>query len=531
MNVDSDKSKDGGQMARSAGVVSILTLASRVLGLVRDMVVAATFDKRATDAFYVANTIPNVLRRLLGEGALTIAFIPVFTEYREQRGIEPAREMLQSALGVVLLVLLLVVGAGVLAAPWVVQGFAYGLADDPTSFALTTLLTRLIFPFLLAVSLSALAMGVLNSVRHFAAPAASPVVLNAFIIAAALVGTGAMERLGLPRVAALAVGVALGGFAQLAVQLPVLARRGLLVAPRLGFRHPGVVQVARLMLPTLFGAAIYEINVILARQFASFLHEGAISYVYYATRLVEFPMGMFAAAIATVAMPNLSSHAAAGDLQQVKETYRFALRAVFFIILPATAGLAALAEPIAAVLFQRGHFTHTMAQGTGVTLLGFLVGLWAGAGVRQTVQVFYALQDTRTPVKVAAVSMLVYALCGWLFYRPLETFGLGLAVSCSSTANFLLLVLLLRRKVGRLGLRKVVNSAGRSALAAAGCGGVAFGIGRWGHWELGGGAPLNYGVLLLAVLLGAGAYVALCWLLRVPELTVVIQRLKRRLGR
>ena len=380
--------KGGRQIARSAGLVGLLTLASRVLGLVRDAVVAAWFSRRATDAYFVANTIPNVLRRLLAEGSLTVAFIPVFTEYWERRGEGEARQMLRNMLGTTLVVLTVVVGLGVGLAPWVVRGFASGLSDDPGKFDLTVLLTRVMFPFLMTVSLGALAMGALNTRRHFAAPSLSPVLLNLGIILSVALGTGLAASMGLPRVMSAAVGVVVGGVAQLLVQMPFLRRHGVLVWPAFDPTHPGVLRVGALMLPSVFGLAIYELNIIIARQFASYLAEGSISYLYYAARLIEFPMGMFAAAMATVAMPNLSSHAAAGEIDQVKQTYRYALRMVFFIILPATAGLVALALPLTSVLFQRGLFTHAMAAQTAHTLLGFLVGLWAGAGVRQTVPVF-----------------------------------------------------------------------------------------------------------------------------------------------
>ena len=524
----SERTTDKGQMARSAGMVGLFTLLSRVLGLVRDAVVAASFAKRATDAFFVAFTIPNVLRRLLAEGSLTVAFIPVFTEYREKKGEGEARAMLSNMLGATLAVLLLVVGLGVAGAPWVVQAFASGLAAEPAKFELAVLLTRIMFFFLLAVGITALAMGVLNTLRHFTAPALAPVVLNVFIISTVLGAAGYMHHLGLPPVAALAFGVVLGGFAQVMMQAPVLARHGMLVWPRFGFTDPGVLRVGKLMLPSVFGLAIYEVNVILARQFASYLPEGSISYLYYAARLVEFPMGIFAVAMATVAMPSLSSHAGAGEMDKVKETYRYALRVVFFIILPASVGLAALAVPLTSVLFQRGEFSHAMAVETAVTLLGFLGGLWAGAGVRQTVPVFYALQDMRTPVKVATVSLVVYAVAATLLFKPLQTLGLSISVACSSVVNFTLLLVMLRRKLGPLGLSRVATSAVRSGLAAALCGLGAWYTASFVDWTGGGRSVTSFVLLLAAVGVGVVIYLALCKALRVRELDDVLQAFLRR---
>ena len=515
------------QITRSAGVVGLFTLFSRILGLVRDAVVAAVFPKGATDAFFVAYTIPNVLRRLLAEGSLTVAFIPVFTETLDRGGKEAGQRLLSCMLGAVLLVLTIIVGLGVASAPWLVKAFAYGLSGDPAKFTLAVLLTRVMFLFLLTVGLTALAMGVLNTLRHFAAPALAPLVLNIFIILSVLAGKGAMASLGLPGITALALGVVVGGFGQVGLQLPFLRQKGMLVRPRLGLTHPGVLKVGMLMLPAVFGLAIYEVNVILSRQFASFLPEGSISYLYYAARLIEFPMGIFAVAMATVSMPSLSSRASAGDMEGVKETYRHALRMVFFIILPASAGLGALAVPLTSVLFQRGQFSHAMAVETAITLLGFLGGLWAGAGVRQTVPVFYAMQDTRTPVKVAAVSLAVYAVVALLLHRPLATFGLGLAVACSSVANFITLLWLLRRRLGPLGLGQVLSSVIRSAAAAAGCAAAAWAVASTGVWSLGGAAPRNYAVLLGAVGVGIVVYALICKLLKVPELDTLMGTFRR----
>lgn len=515
-------------MARSASVVGLFTLASRILGLIRDAVVAAYYPKADTDAFFIAFRIPNVLRRLTGEGALTVAFIPVFTEHLSKHGEAEARRMLASTLGLALLVMAGLSALGTALAPWVVRAFAYGFVGDPEKLTLAVLLTRIMFVFLLTTGLTALSMGVLNTRRHFAAPALAPVLLNAVIISFVVAGTPLAGRSGLPPIIALAVGVVAGGAAQVVLQLPFLRRTGMLVGPRFDWRHPGVRRVGALMLPAVFGLAIYEINVIIAGQFASFLPEGSISYLYYSGRLIEFPMGVFVVALATVAMPSLSSHAAAGDTAALKETYRYALRMVLFIVLPATAGLAALAVPITSVLFQRGQFTHAMADQTAWTLLGFLAGLWAGAGVRQTVPVFYALQDTKTPVKVAALSLVVYVATAVLLYRRLATFGLALAVSLSSVANFSVLLLMLRLRLGRLGLRRITASGLKALVASAGCAAVAWLVALPGDWGHGGRSPVNYALLLAAVVLGIAVYVGIARALRTPELGELVDAFRRR---
>ncbi len=521
-----DDEQADGRMTRSAGLVGLLTLASRVLGLIRDAVVAALFRQQGTDAFFVAFTVPNVLRRLLAEGSLTVAFIPVYTAHRARYGEEQARAMVRAALGLALLALIAATAIGVFAAPLVVRAFAYGLTRHPETLSLATLLTRLVFPYLIPVGLTALAMGVLNSRQHFAAPAAAPAVLNIGIIGTVLVGHGWLVARGWPPSISLAVGALVGGGAQVLLQLAPLGRHQSLVLPKLDLAHPAVREVTRLMAPSVFALAVYQIYVMLARQFASFLPEGSISEIYYAQRLIEFPIGIFAVALATVVMPELSQQASAGDLERVKRTFRFSLRMTAFVLLPATAGLIAVAVPLCAVVFQRGPFDHQMARDTARTLVGFCCGLLAAGGVRQTVQVFYALHDTRTPVKVSAVCLAVFTAAAWVLHRPLGTFGLALAVSLATTVNLMILVVLLRRRLGPLGLGPVVTSAALAALCAAGCGLGAWGICRVGDWTFGGARAFNYAVLLAAVTAGVVIYAALCRLLRVAELTSLLHAVR-----
>lgn len=518
------------RIARSAGLVGLLTLASRILGLVRDAVVAASYKKGGTDAFFVAFTIPNVLRRLLAEGSLTVAFVPVFTDYRENKGKAEARELLANTFGALSLILLVTTLAGMAFAPSLVRLFAGGLGEGPR-MTLAVLLTRMMFPYLFAVGLVALAMGALNSLRHFAAPAAAPVFLNLAIIGTVLFASDLVHRsLGLPRIAALACGVLLGGLLQMLLQLPPLAQRDLLPLPRLSLGHPGLRRIGRMMLPSLFGLAIYQINIILARRFASFLPVGSISYLYYSQRLIEFPLGVFAMAVATVSLPKLSGHASTGQLGELKQTYRYALRIVFFVLLPATAGLFALGEPLAAVLFQRGAFSHEMARQTAITLAGFAAGLVAAGGVRQTAPVFFALEDTRTPVIVSALSLLVYIGAALLLQERLQTLGLALAVAISSTVNFVLLAVLLRRRVGLLGFRALAGSVTRAALGAAVCGLAAWGMARLGHWP-DGATLLNTLILAAAVVAGSAAFVLVCVVLGSPEITELKTALRRRRAR
>lgn len=281
------------------------------------------------------------------------------------------------------------------------------------------------------------------------------------------------------------------------------------------------------MLPAIAGLAVYQLNVMVARQFASFLPEGAISYLYYSQRLIEFPIGIFATAMATVTMPRLSRQATAGDLDQLKGTYRFSLRVVLFLLLPATAGLIALSVPVVAVLFQRGAFSWQMTGETAITLVGFAIGLCASGGVRQTVPVFYALKDMRTPVKVSALALGVYALAAVVSFRPLGTLGLALSVSLAACVHCIVLIGLLRRRLGPLGLRRIVVSALRSSMAAVACGVSAWLVASRGDWSTGGAVGSNYALLAVAIAVGAAVYWGLSMALRSPEIAELRSALRR----
>lgn len=515
-------------LLRSAGLVSGLTLLSRVAGLARDAVIAAFFSKRVTDAFFVAFTIPNVLRRLLGEGALTIAFIPIFSDHVRKEDPAEARRFVHAAFTTMTFILLGVSILGVLAAPILVRLFAWGYLDHPDKFAAAVGLTRVMFPYIFFASLTALAMGVLNTVGHFSAPAASPVLLNLFMILFVVAMGPLLEPAGVPLIYSLALGVLAGGLAQLMLQIPWMAKHGYLPRFRINFGHPGVKRVARLMAPAVFGLALYQVNVLLARLLASFLPHGAVSYIYYAQRLVEFPMGVFAVAVATAAMPRFSEHAGSGEIRKLKRTLNDSLRLTLFIVVPSIVGLMALGVPLISAFFQRGRFTYDMTWATYQALAGFCAGLWAAACVRQLVPAFYALKDSKTPVRSAAISLVVYIFTGLLLMRPLQHLGLALAVSAASIVNVSILTVKLRKRLGRLGLRTVARSAGRSVIASGvmACGVVA--LARLGRWELGISNLRNVSVLAACLVAALALYFGSAWLLHCPELKEFAAALKKR---
>jgi putative peptidoglycan lipid II flippase len=341
------------KITEAATVVGGATLLSRIFGFLRDMIVAQLFGAgTATDAFFVAFRIPNLLRRLVGEGSLTVSFVPVYSSYLTQKSKEESEELVSVCFTVLAFFLFLLTAMGILFSPWVVKIIAYGFSEDPEKFRLTVLLNRVMFPYIFFIGLVAWAMGVLNARKHFAGPALAPVLLNLSIIACALLLSARLDE----PVMALAMGVLLGGIAQLLFQVPFLRRQGIPLKLRFDLSHPGVRRVGALMAPSILGLAVTQLNVIVNTFLASYLPEGSVSYLYYADRLLEFPMGVFAIAIATAVLPSLSEQAAKGKIEEVKETLSFALRLTFFIILPAMVGLVVLRTPILNLLFQRGAF-------------------------------------------------------------------------------------------------------------------------------------------------------------------------------
>lgn len=522
--------KESRTVTRRAGVVAASTLASRVLGMVRDMVIAALFPAAATDIFFIAFTIPNSLRRLVGEGALTIAFVPVMTETLEKKGREAARHFVASMTGVTLAGLAALAVVGTLGAPWIVWLYGAGLARFPGRLELAGDLTAIMFCYVLFAGLLALAMGILNSVGRFFAPSFAPVLLNLSLIGCGLALTEPLRSMGIEPITSLAIGVLVGGLAQIALQVRPLWREGLLPRPRLDFSHPEVRQVLRLMVPALFGVAVYQINIILSRSFASFLPEGSVTYLYFAFRLVELPQGLFIYALAAAMLPSLSGYVARDDLDGLKRAYNFALRQTLFVSLPAAVGLAVLALPVVTVVFQRGRFDAADAVNTAWALLYQAPGIVLVAGVRQTVPVFFALKDTKTPVWASVINLICYAAGALILMGPMLHAGISLAITLAAGAQLLVLLVLLRRRLGGLELSSLLGPTAKIALASAGCGAAAWAVGRLGHWEAGGNDLLNIGVLAAAVAAGATVFTALAFVLRCREAQELLGALRRRTG-
>jgi len=450
-------------VTRAAGIVGFFTFLSRALGLARDILIANFFGSgMAADAFFVAFRIPNLLRRLFAEGSFSVAFIPVFTEYLQTRSEEEAFLLARVVSTFLVLILTGITILGIVFSPLIVRIIAPGFESMGEKYALTVLLTRIMFPYIFFVSVVALFMGILNSLKHFGAPAAAPVFLNLSMIAGLLFLAPYMRT---PTVG-LAIGVVVGGVIQVALQIPFLMEKGLSFVPKWNPNHPALKRIGVLMLPTVFGSAIYQVNQLVGTLLASLLREGSVSYLYYADRLVQFPLGVFAIAISTAVLPSLSREAAQRDLDGLKETLSHALRLTMFITIPAMIGLIVLREPIIRLLFQRGAFDAFTTIMTAQALLFYSLGLWAFAALRVFVSAFYSLQDTKTPVKVAVVAMLAnIGLCLALM-GPLKHGGLALALSLASTLQLCILILLLRKKLGGIEGRVVVGSMARSFLSS-----------------------------------------------------------------
>jgi len=428
---------------KSTLTVGGMTLLSRVLGLLRDIVVARLFGAgTGADAFFVAFRIPNFLRRLFAEGAFSQAFVPVLSEYKTQREPAEVRVLLDHVSGALGLVLFVITLVGVVAAPLLITVFAPGFLGDQGKYDLTVAMVRITFPYILFISLTALAGGVLNSYGRFAVPAFTPVLLNLSLIAAAVWLAPRMDE----PVMALAWGVFVAGITQLLFQLPFLARLHLLPRPRLRLsrqaRHEGVQRIGRLMLPAIFGSSIVQINLLFDTLIASFLVTGSVSWLYYSDRLVEFPLGVFGIALATVILPALSrQHAQASD-EDYARTMDWALRLVVLIGLPAALGLMLLAAPLLTTIFQYGEFGAEDVSMAAASLMAYALGLPGFILVKVLATGFYARQDTRTPVRIGVIAMLANMVMNVLFVVPwlwldkaAPHAGLALATSLSAFLN------------------------------------------------------------------------------------------------
>lgn len=438
---------------KSASLVSLWTLASRLTGLVRELLIAAAFGASAlTDAFNVAFRIPNLLRRLFAEGAFSQAFVPVLAATRQQQGEAATRELIDRVATVLAGVLLVTSVLGVLAAPALVWAMAAGLRQTPHAFDVAVTLTRWMFPYIGFMSLVAFSAGILNTWKRFAVPAATPVLLNVAMIAAAGWGAPWLQQQGVEPIYALAGGVMLGGLLQLALQVPALARLGLLPRVRLswaglrqGWQHPGTRRILTLMAPALLGVGVAQISLLINTQIASHLGPGSVSWLTYADRLMEFPTALLGVALGVVLLPQLAAAQAADDAVRYSELLDWGLRWVVLLAVPSAVGLLTLAEPLVAVLYHYGAFTVHDVRQTALALMGYGVGLLGLIGVKVLAPGYYARQDTRTPVRIAVVVLLSTQALNVALVPLLDHAGLALAIGLGALLNAGWLLVGLRR--------------------------------------------------------------------------------------
>ena len=516
---------DNKKITSAAAILSSATMMSRFAGLVRDMVIASFFGAGfGSDAFFMAFTIPNLLRRFFAEGSLTAAFVPTFTKTRHQNGEDEAHRVVNICWSLLVVVMLLVTICGILLAPWLVKCIGGGFAQISGKLELTVYLTRLMFPYIFFVSLLALLTGVLNVYGHYFVPAFSPLLLNLAMIVSAILFAGDFT---VP-IEALAWGVLVGGVLQLAMTIPVIHRYGFNLKLNFAWRDVIVQRIGRLMIPGIVGVAIYQINIVVTRLLSSFLEQGSVSYLYYGQRLFEFPQGIFVVSLAQAVLPTMSKQAAAGDITAVKESLRYALTLIMLITIPASAGLMVCAVPIYSQLFMSGAFSYADVQQTALALAAYAPGLLFVGISRVIVPTFYAMQDTRTPVWVSFWTLLVNVAGGLWLMSLYQHIGLAIALTISSVFNALILLFLLKRHLGNINLIGVVSIGVKIVVATLLMVVIVYKLLLIGDWSVGFNGS-NLSILLVAVGSGIMAYAISCYAMQIKEMHDVVQMVKRRL--
>ena len=431
------KAKQSRSLLRSSGLVGIMTMVSRVFGLLRDMIVAQYFGASAgADAFFVAFKIPNFFRRLFAEGAFSQAFIPVLSEYRSQKTDKEVRQLANSVAGVLGGILFVITFLAIMGSPWLTAVFAPGFLEDPLKYDLATQMLRITFPYLFLISLTAFAGAILNSYGYFAIPAFTPVLLNLVLISAAIWLTPFFET----PIIGLAWGVFIAGLVQLFFQFPFLLKMGLLPRPRFDYKHEGVKRIFTLMIPALFGVSVSQINLLLDTILASFLQTGSVSWLYYSDRLAELPLGIFGIAIATVILPSLSRQHASQSKQDFSNTLDWALRIVILMGVPASLALIILAEPLLTALFYYGELTQNDVFMSAMSLRAYALGLLAFMLIKVLAPGYFSRHDMKTPVKIGIWAMTANMLLNLILIWPLQHTGLALATAISSWMNALWLI-------------------------------------------------------------------------------------------
>jgi putative peptidoglycan lipid II flippase len=513
-----------------AGIVGAGTLASRVLGFGRDMAIAALFTRGQTDAFAVALTIPNTLRQLLAEGAVSSAVVPVLSERLAKGGDDAGRAFFARARGASLVALVVVSVLGVVLAGPLTELFAPGFHGTPGQFERTADLTRLMFPYIFFMGTAALGMAALNAKRKFAVAAFAPGLFNVALIVAAFALRAPLAARGIDPSIALAVGVLVGGVLQVVAQLPALKDIGYAGRPIFDLRDPHVREMLRRILPMTLGLGIYYVDLTLSRRFLSELGEGAQSYFYWASRLCDFPQGIFVMALSTAALPSLATFAAKGDKVELAKTWAHGMRLSLFVAVPCSAALIALSEPIVVLLFQRGEFDAFAAHQTARALAWQGGAIFTVAAVRQLVPAFHSLGDTRTPVIVSGLDLIAFVVLALWLRGPYGHVGVSMAVAGSSAVQMVLLFVGLKLRLGTIRSRELASSTARitaaSIVAAAAGWGTARLLSSDDHGAIARALPGLGGVIVFGLL-----YFGVAWGLGSREVDELAGPVRRRLKR
>lgn len=515
-------------LIKSTTIISVATAVSRILGFVRDILIARFFGTgKLIQAFVVAFRIPNLVRRMVGEGAVNSAFVPVLSEYLATKKKEDYWQLAGVILNLLVVTLMAIVIIGVAASGFIVRVIAPGFVKDPSQLELAIKLTRIIFPYILLIGLTTYAMGVLNSLRHFVAPAFAPCLLNISVIATILLLYRDIT------VTALAIAVLAGGILQLALQIPVLYKKGMRIKFPIGFRHPAIRKIGALLVPRILGSAVYQLNILVDNILASLywiVGAGGIAALWYSNRLIQFPTAIFGIALATAALPVLSGHFVRSEVDEFKRTISFSLKSILFFMMPATVGFMMIGGPIIEALFQRGEFTAYSTMITSQALFFYAIGLFSYAGVKVLVFSFYSMQDTLTPVKTASIALFLNIILNLILMRPLKIGGLALATSVAGIFNFTALFYLLRKKIGPLDDRNILGFSIKIILASLFMGGVLLLLLRIPLYisiSETGGLLLNAAGLLILIAISIFVYMSALFLLRVKELGEIFKWTKK----
>jgi putative peptidoglycan lipid II flippase len=539
--------KKSASVARSAGIISLAVMASRLLGLVREMVFSYFFGASksfANDAYVIAFRIPNLLRDLFAEGALSSAFVTVFSDYLVTKGEKEAFRLSNLVATALILILGVLVVLGVIFAPELVTLIAHGFQDDKEKFALTVKMTRIMMPFILLVAMAAQAMGILNSRDRFGIPALSASFFNVGSILGgiffAVIMTGrdfahpikAVLDHPTEGIIGMAYGVLIGGFLQYAVQWPSLRKAGFRYRPLLSFADPGVRRVFKLMGPAVIGAAAVQINVLVNSNFASSIPgNGAISWLSYAFRLMQFPLGVFGVAIATATLPSISRSVALKEMDSFRHTLASSVRLTFLLTIPSAVGLGVLGHPIIALIYERGSFKSNDTNHTAAALACYAIGLAGYSAIKILAPAFYALNDARTPMMISLLSIATNFFMNWTLVGVLQEKGLALSTSVVALLNFALLYIILQRRIQGIEGRKTLGAVVKILIASAAMGAACWAVNNAISHFIGDHQAARMINVIASVATGAGIFYVVAWMLKIEELQSAVNSIGGRFKR